>query len=91
MDDSTVRERVRQLLINGELPTTVPDLSVGGPGNGEDCPVCMSRILTSGVEVEIADDLALHPGCYLIWSAEAKRFAVNRVRRSSLKRVQPSE
>jgi len=74
MDQPALRERVLRLLISGELPKTVPDWCLGGPGSGRDCQVCLESIATSALEVEV-DNLAFHPNCYLLWVEAVRGLA----------------
>lgn len=75
MDESGLSERVCRLLLSGELPTTVPERCLGGPGSGRRCAVCRTPIEASDLEVEVEDRFSLHPGCYLMWVTTVKRLA----------------
>ena len=75
MDESVLSERVSRLLLSGELPTTVPERCVGGPGSGRRCDVCRMHIEVCDLEVEVDGRFSLHPGCYLLWVTTVRRLA----------------
>ena len=75
MDDALVRERVRDMLATGRLPSTDPVKLWAGPSMAKPCSVCGAAIRTT-TEYELDFNppvtLVLHPRCYAIWN-EARR------------------
>ena len=76
MDDALVRERVRDMLATGRLPSTDPVKLWAGPSMAKPCSVCGAAIRTT-TEYELDFNppvtLVLHPRCYAIWNEERRR------------------
>ena len=67
-------ERIRQKIINGELPAEHCRMTWYGPGTGQICMACEQRIAANEVEVECdlpsGRTIRLHRTCYDIWTKE---------------------
>ena len=80
MDDSTLREKARELIQNGKLPTQNPHRIMGGPGCGEACALCGEALRRNQMEFEpeFRSDgeipelhkYHLHPRCFMAWEFE---------------------
>lgn len=80
MDDSTLREKARELIQYGKLPTQIPNRIMGGPGCGEACALCGEILRRNWMEFEpefMSDGeiselhkYHLHPRCFLAWECE---------------------
>jgi len=83
MDDSTLREKARELIQNGKLPTQIPSRMMGGPGCGEPCALCGETLWRNQMEFEpefLGDgeipelhNYHLHPRCFMAWECEVSR------------------
>ena len=76
MEDAQVRERVREMLAGGRLPSADPVKLWAGPSMGKPCSVCGESIRTA-TEYELdftppPVTLLLHPHCYAIWNEERR-------------------
>ena len=77
IDDSSLRERIREAMQAGDLPSRFPDQLLGGSASGKRCAVC-GNSTQDGVEMELvfADCDAgrrsyyAHPRCLLIFERE---------------------
>jgi hypothetical protein len=80
MDDGSLREKAREAIQNGKLPTQRPNGTMGGPGCGEACAICGETLRRTQMELEAEfrqDGAApevykyhLHPRCYSAWEFE---------------------
>ena len=80
MDDSTLRDKAREAIRNGKLPTRRPDRIMGGPGCGEACALCGQTLRRNQMELEaeFRQDGAipelhkyhLDPRCFAAWEFE---------------------
>jgi hypothetical protein len=80
VDDSTLREKARESIENGKLPTQCPERIMGGPGCGEVCAICGETLGRNQMELEpefrhdgaIAElhKYHLHPRCFMAWEFE---------------------
>ena len=80
MNDSVLREKAREAINKGNLPTRNPDRIVGGPGCGEACALCGETVRRNRMELEPEfrqDGEApephkhhLHPRCFMAWEFE---------------------
>jgi len=85
LDEQFRREHARAAIRAGKLPSRSPERSWGGPGIGENCPVCDTKIDSDELEFEIefSGDGAspgstifhLHVGCFTAWQFERTRRA----------------
>jgi hypothetical protein len=83
MDDSALREKAREAIQNGHLPTRRPDGTTGGPGCGDACAICGESVRRNQMELEAefrhnseATEVGkhhFHPLCYLAWEFERAR------------------
>jgi hypothetical protein len=75
VEDALVRERVREMLATGRLPSDDPVKLWAGPSMGKPCNICGETIRTA-TEYELdftpALTLLLHPHCYAIWNEERR-------------------
>jgi hypothetical protein len=82
-DESVLREKARELLRTGMLPSSRLRRMVRGPGGGHHlCAVCAQKIERDDVEIEMEVDRAgrgtdvppdvyhLHPRCLAAWAFE---------------------
>jgi hypothetical protein len=75
-----LREKAREAIRGGAMPTITPDRRFGATGIGELCAVCGERIGRNQMEMEIEfnrhgatpgiDRYHLHPRCYAAWESE---------------------
>jgi len=77
MDVSTLREKAREAIQNGKLPTRSPDSTMGGPGCGEACALCGETLPRNQMELEAVfgeipemHKYHLHPRCFAAWECE---------------------
>jgi len=80
MDVSTLREKAREAIQNGKLPTRSPDSTMGGPGCGEACALCGETLRRHQMELEAVfrqdgeipetHKYHLHPRCFAAWECE---------------------
>lgn len=87
-DDSTLREKAREVIQAGQLPNRHPDRTWGGPGIGADCTICSAPIRRNEIEIEIEfiredDDPGpttyhLHSRCFAIWELERHNLELAR-------------
>ena len=76
--DRLLRQKVRELLENGELPITPPDSTWGGPGGGGRCVVCGMPVGAKemGVDLEYRPAagtpvcMPMHVHCFSAWDSE---------------------
>ena len=78
-DELTIREKAREAIRIGRLPSRRPDRTFGGPGNGASCSVCGEAITRDQMELEIEfnrhgstpglDRYHLHTRCFVAWGA----------------------
>jgi hypothetical protein len=69
-----VRQRIRQMLEQGEMPCDEPDKTWAGRGTGTHCAACGETIQPSDIEYEVdllpGATLRLHRDCHDIWQEE---------------------
>jgi hypothetical protein len=80
LDESTLREKAREAIQNGKLPTRSPDRIMGGPGCGEACALCGETLRRTQTELEPefwqdgeapeSHKYHLHPRCFVVWESE---------------------
>lgn len=83
LDDAQVRQRVRELLASGRLPTDDPLKLWAGPSMAKPCSCCAELINTATeYELDFSGTLTIlfHPRCYAIWNEERKRMIDDRRR-----------
>ena len=79
-DEPLLREKAREAIRAGKLPSRVPDRTLGGPGLGEPCTICSEPIKRDQMEFEIdfahdgatpgVDRLHVHVRCFAAWELE---------------------
>jgi hypothetical protein len=79
MEESILREKVRQKLQEEKLPSRPPDRLWGGPGVNAPCAVCDQPVSKSEMEFEVQfkqdgkapspafDVFHAHTRCYAVW------------------------
>ena len=82
-DESLLREKAREAIRAGKLPSRRPDRMWGGPGVGECCAICGELVTRDQLELEIqfayvgaADrlhDFHLHVQCFAAWELERRQ------------------
>jgi hypothetical protein len=81
LDKARLRERARERIQKGTLPSRAPDHSWGGHGVGMECAVCGPPIATDELEMEVQflhdggkrgldQVLHFHIRCYAAWEFE---------------------
>jgi len=84
-DESTLRERARQAIEAGKLPSCRPKSMWGGPGIGACCGICDKPVMHDETEFEIefaqndrsrriVDYYHLHLKCFAAWEFERHKF-----------------
>jgi len=97
MDDSALREKAREAIQNGKLPTRSPDSIKGGPGCGEACALCGETLRRNEMELEPEfkaegevpelHKYHLHPRCLMAWECEREPSSVTLGDEGSVPRV----
>ena len=82
-DEASLREKARDAIRIGRLPTKKPDRTSGGPGVGAQCSLCGETIAPGDTEFEIEfnrhgatpglDRYYLHYHCFAAWDKERAR------------------
>ncbi len=83
MSDTSLPEKVRELLQSRRLPARRPDTVWGGPGSGRDrCLVCGDLMRTDQlvIDAELSgadgrNTLSFHAGCFWVLAPEWERGA----------------
>jgi hypothetical protein len=81
-DEGLLREKAREAIQSGTLPTARPSRTFGGPGSTHTCSLCAEPIGRDRVELEIEFDRPslspdvhhLHPRCFAAWEFERTKF-----------------
>ena len=82
-DELLLREKAREAVRSGTLPTRQPDRTFGGPGSRMACAVCGEPVTRDQMEFEIEfdrdatpgfDRYYLHPRCYAAWEFERTKI-----------------
>jgi hypothetical protein len=77
-DEVVLREKAREAIRSGRLPSSNPILTLGGPGCGALCSLCGDPLAHEQMEIEIeivrqgttAAVFHLHPLCFAAWHVE---------------------
>ena len=79
-DELFLRQKVREAIRSGTLPTRAPDRTYGGPGSRVICAICSELITPDQSEIEIEfrrravppnlDRYFLHVRCMAAWEFE---------------------
>jgi hypothetical protein len=81
IDETSLRERAKQLLVAGRLPSSDPAISWAGSGRGERCCVCHVLVRPDQIGFDLAFrmpqrevELHMHSRCRIAWEqARASR------------------
>ena len=80
-DDHSLREKARELIQAGKLPSRAPDSLFGGPGTGAKCAICGASTNQSEMELEIefddprssnSDTYVVHQRCFSVLELELR-------------------
>jgi hypothetical protein len=87
-DDASLRQKAREAIRSGRLPSRTPARTYGGPGNGMACAVCGAIITRDDLGLEIEFDRGgtppaldcyhVHPRCLAAWEIEGRRCDAGR-------------
>ena len=79
-DESALREKARDIIRTGKLPSRRPDRTWGGPGVNAECAVCGLPVRPDEMEFEIQfardgdnpglDKYHVHIRCFAAWELE---------------------
>jgi hypothetical protein len=82
-DEHTIREKAREAVESGKLPTMKPSRTWGGPGSGTPCSLCGEPVTSSQMELEVAyrrdngrpglDTYYFHVKCFAVWECESQK------------------
>jgi hypothetical protein len=70
---TTLRQRARELLKLGALPTDEPSTLLGGNGEGQNCSLCGCPVESSEMEFEFSVGTTVyrfHLACHTAWQSE---------------------
>ena len=81
-DDAILREKAREAVRNGTLPTSKPSHLLGGPArSGDTCALCGEPLTQGQAELEVEFDGAsksdrncFHPRCFAAWELECTKI-----------------
>jgi hypothetical protein len=82
-DEWALRQKARDAIMAGRLPTYRPTGVWGGPGTGNSCAVCAQAITADGLgfELEFAEEDTgqpeirnVHLWCFAAWEFECRSF-----------------
>ena len=82
-----LRAKIRKLIQAGTLPNRKADITLGGPGCGNTCPVCDEVVTATDVEMELefrghaggrVDTYHLHGRCFADWEFELRNLETAR-------------
>jgi hypothetical protein len=83
-DKPTLRDKARDAVRCGSLPTRFPSRVFGGPGSGNACAVCGQQIRRQEMELELeftmqdaparTDRYRLYPACCNAWESERTKI-----------------
>jgi hypothetical protein len=68
-DEPLLREKAREAIRAGTLPSRRPDATLGGPGFGGACALCGELLRRNEMELAARPGTSyhFHPLCYLAW------------------------
>ena len=82
---TTLRDRAREAIRSGRLPSGKPARTLGGLGSGRSCALCSTLLLPTQMEIEIEvdrhgstqrlDKYHLHPRCFAAWEFEIQTLS----------------
>jgi hypothetical protein len=83
-DEETLREKAREAIEAGKLPSRRPERMWGGPGAGAHCRICDKLVEPDEVEFELEfmrddesrgkDNYHVHLRCFAAWEFERQNF-----------------
>jgi hypothetical protein len=82
LDEGPLREKAREVIRQGKLPSHAPTRTWGGPGVGAPCSVCGLPVMKNENEFEIQfeqegggglDKYHVHIRCFAAWEFERRR------------------
>jgi len=78
-DELILRQKAREVVRSGKLPSRAPDRTWGGPGVNAECAVCSRKVGKDEMELEIQfahdgdlDKFHVHIRCFAAWEFERK-------------------
>ena len=78
-DELILRQKAREVVRSGKLPSRAPDRTWGGPGVNAECAVCGKKVGKDEMELEIQfahdsdlDKFHVHIRCFAAWEFERK-------------------
>ena len=81
-DQEILREKARNAVLSGKLPSRSPDRMSNGSGGGAECPICELPVTTERMEFEVQfardgdtpglDTFYFHFRCFAAWEAERR-------------------
>jgi hypothetical protein len=74
MTNEDLRQRAREAIRGGRIPTGRPERMWGGPGGGDTCTICSQPVGELGIDLEFARDgkYPVHVDCYAAWRVECE-------------------
>jgi hypothetical protein len=85
-DELVLREKAREAIRSGKLPSRKPGRKYGGPGSGKLCSLCGERVTLEQIEMGIEfnrhgvqpglDRYYLHVGCLAAWEFQRTQLSV---------------
>jgi hypothetical protein len=81
-DEAILREKAREAIRSGKLPTTPASRTFGGPGGDHVCSVCGLPIERDQMELDVEFDRPglrpdlhhFHPRCFAAWEFERTKI-----------------
>jgi hypothetical protein len=87
-DEPILREKARNAILSGKLPSRLPERTWGGPGAGVTCVICGEPVTTQQMAIEIQfshdggslglDKFDIHFRCFAAWELERVRLGGER-------------
>ena len=82
-DETILREKAREVVRTGKLPSRRPDRTWAGPGVGASCALCGEPLKQDQLELEIGfahkgdrpalDTFHIHVRCFAAWESERRQ------------------
>jgi hypothetical protein len=87
-EESTLRQKARESIAAGRLPSRHPERTWGGPGSGARCAICGECVRSNEMEFELEFERAeidapapeyfqVHIRCFAAWEFERLQFEVS--------------
>jgi hypothetical protein len=87
-EEPILREQARNAILNGKLPSHLPERTWGGPGVGVTCVICGEPVTKQQMAIEIQfsqdggspglDKFDTHVRCFAAWEFERVRLGGER-------------